>query len=143
MVTQNWCLFFGFGVTDKPFLESSNITRWRYSQPSISKARIFSQALQIPMDRLCRLTISFQNQKHKIQTTFLRTSFLRLQTIRLARSCTPTHWNSYVYSCTYEKTYLAVHFTNRLFLFFFWQKICEFNAKIFSACWTYKSYIKR
>ena len=53
----------------------------------------------------------------KSQAAFLRkTSFLnfKLQIIRLGQgqwSCTPTHSNSYFYICTYEKTYLAVHFT--------------------------------
>ena len=51
----------------------------------------------------------------------------KLQIIRLAKghwSWTPTHYlpNSYLYSCTYEKTYLAVHFTKGCFLSNCWQK---------------------
>ena len=57
-----------------------------------------------------------QNQKHKIQSNIFKTTTpylnFKLQIIRLAQGrwcCIPTHQNSYFYSCTYEKTYLAVH----------------------------------
>ena len=70
-----------------------------------------------------------KNQKHKIHRNIFKitTSFLnfKLQIIRLAQShwsCTPTHWNSYFYNCTYEKTYLAVQFTKGCFLSICWQK---------------------
>ena len=50
----------------------------------------------------------------------IRTSFMdfKLQIIRLAQghwSCTPTPQNSYFYSYTYEKTYLAVYFSKVVF----------------------------
>ena len=66
---------------------------------------------------------NFKTKSTKSKALFLkiRTSFLNftLHIIRLAQghlSCTPTHWNSYFYSYTYEKTYVAVHFTKRCFL---------------------------
>ena len=38
-----------------------------------------------------------------------------------------------------KKLYLAVHFTQKVyFLTTFWNKNCEFNAKIFCACWRHK-----
>ena len=63
----------------------------------------------------------------------MRTSFsnFKLQIIRLGQgqwSCTPTHYNSYFYSYTYEKTYLAVHFT-RVFLCGLVFFSCAFSAK--------------
>ena len=115
MDAQKWSLFLGFGVTDKPCFESShssNITRWCYSQLSISKTRIILIKTKSIVANLhgCRQTASLQKQ-------FLRTS-LKLQIIRLAQGkcpCTPTHWKSYYYSYTYEKTNLAVHFTKMYF----------------------------
>ena len=50
-------------------------------------------------------------------------------------SCRTIHWNSFLYSFTYEKTWVAVHFTRwwLLFLSICWQKRCEFDVKIFSV----------
>ena len=62
-----------------------------------------------------------KSKSTKSQATSLRkTSFLnfKLQIIRLSQrqwSCTPTHKTSYFYSYTYEKSYLAVHFTKECF----------------------------
>ena len=56
-----------------------------------------------------------QNNIFKKITSFLN---LKLQIIRLPQghwTCTPTHYNSYFCSCTYEKTYLAVHFIKDFF----------------------------
>ena len=50
-------------------------------------------------------------------------------------SCMPTHWNSYFYSHTYEKTYLPVQFTKGCL---FVNMLTEFNAKMLSGCWRYK-----
>ena len=58
-----------------------------------------------------------QNNIFKKITSFLN---LKLQIIRLPQghwTCTPTHYNSYFCSCTYEKTYLAVHFIKEFFFF--------------------------
>ena len=64
---------------------------------------------------------NFKTKSTNSKATFLRkTSFLnfKFQIIRLGQgqwSCTPTHLDSYFYSYTYEKTYLAVHFTKGYF----------------------------
>ena len=58
-----------------------------------------------------------QSNIFKIRTSFLN---LELQINRLAQghwSCTPSHYSSYFYCCTYEKTYLAVHFIKGCFQF--------------------------
>ena len=146
MTTQNRSLFLGFGATDKPCFHLRETTlQFKmlfianfYFQRLGSYLRKRNQSLQASMDRLCRLTVSLQKQKQKSKATFLR-KFLKMKTIRLAQehwSCTTTYWNSYFYSCTYEKIYLAFHIT--MFLKIFWQKGYELNAKIFSACWRYK-----
>ena len=59
---------------------------------------------------------------------------LKLQIIS-TRSCRTIHWNTFLYSFTYEKTWVAVHFTRwwLLFLSICWQKCCEFDVKIFSV----------
>ena len=61
--------------------------------------------------------MGYSFKKHKIQSNIfkIRTYFLniKLQIIRLAQghwNCTTTHRNSYFYSYTNEKTFLAVHF---------------------------------
>ena len=112
MITQNWSLVWGFGVTDKLCFQPSHrskITRWYYCQFSISKTgilltRLF-QSLQISMDRLYRL---IKTKSTKSKAKFLRTSFLKMKIIRLVQghwSGTSTHWNSIFYSYTYEKTF--------------------------------------
>ena len=77
----------------------------------------------------------------KSQATFLRKiSFLNF--VRLAQrhwSCMPTHKISYFYPCTYEKTYLAVHFTKGCFLSICWQEsqlamLLVLSAKVSITC---------
>ena len=81
---------------------------------------------------------NFKTKSTKPKATFLkiRTSFLNftLHIIRLAQghlNCTPTHWNSYFYSYTYEKTFVAVHFTKRYFL----SELT--NRKVMGLVWRY------
>ena len=45
----------------------------------------------------------------------MRTSLKLRIIIKGYRSCTPVQCSSYFYSCTYGKTYLAVHFTSKYF----------------------------
>ena len=59
---------------------------------------------------------------------------LKLQIIRLAQgqwSCTPTLLNSYFYSYTFEKTYLAVHFTKGCFCQFVDRKFVGLMPKYY------------
>ena len=64
---------------------------------------------------------NLKNKSTKSQAiSSIKKSFLnyKLQIIRLAQghwSCMPTHQNSYCFSHTFVKTYLAVHFTKRCF----------------------------
>ena len=65
-----------------------------------------------------------------------RTSFLnfKAQILRLARkhwSCTSSHQDSYFYSYTYEKTYLAVHFIKECFCQFVDRKIVDLMPKYY------------
>ena len=101
-----------------------------------TKTEFFSNILSV-----VAASLHFKIKSIKSKATFLKTSFLKLQIIRLTQehcSCTPTHWNSYFYSYICEKTQLAVHFTRVYFLSICWLKSCRFNAKIFSGCWRYK-----
>ena len=70
-----------------------------------------SQSLQISMDRLCRLTANLQNQKHKIQSNIFENIFFEAADHQIRTRTRELYWNSYFYSCNYEKTSLAVHFT--------------------------------
>ena len=70
-----------------------------------------SQSLQISMDRLCRLTANLQNQKHKIQSNIFENIFFEAADHQIRTRTLELYWNSYFYSCNYEKTSLAVHFT--------------------------------
>ena len=53
-------------------------------------------------------SLRFKTKSINSKATFLRTFFLKLQIIRLVQghwSCTPTHWNTYFYSCFSESAY--------------------------------------
>ena len=53
-------------------------------------------------------SLRFKTKSINSKATFLRTSFLKLQIIRLVQghwSCMPTHWNTHFYSCFSELAY--------------------------------------
>ena len=130
MATKNWNQFLSFGVTDKPCFGSSHGAALKHDAiANIQFKRLGSywqwirQSLQIFMDRPCRLTASLQNRKHKIQSSILITSFLKLQIIRFGQghgSCTKTHWNSY-FIATPMKKYI---FSNSFYHFYFFITLC-------------------
>ena len=72
-----------------------------------------------------------QSNISKTRTSFLN---LKLQIIRLTQgywSCRPTHQNSYFYSYTFEKTYLAVRFTKRYSCQFIDRKVVGLMPKYY------------
>ena len=92
---------------------------------SVSEIRIYRVSGGNKLAEVQLGSFYFKTKSIKSKATFFRTSFLKLQIIRLVHvqwSCSPTTWNNYFYSYTCEKTYLAVHFTKGYFLSLCWQK---------------------
>ena len=89
---------------------------------------------------------NLKTKSTKSQATSLRKKIClnyKLQIIRLAQghwSCKLTHQNSYFYSQTFEKIYLAVNFTKGCFFCqFVDRKVMGLMAKYYLlACWRYK-----